>query len=290
MKDYILVTDSTADLPDSVVKELDIEIIPFLFSIGTDTYFHYPDEREMTCKDFYEKIRNGAMPVTSQVNPVLYSEAFEKLLDTGKDVLYICFTTGLSSSYQSALIAAEKLRKKYPGQKLSVLDSHCASIGEGVLVYNAALKKREGLSMDELEKWVMDNRHNARHWFMVEDLFHLKRGGRVSTAEAVLGSALKIKPILSVDEEGKLVVRSKARGSNKALEYLTGKVEEEGVGLENQTIIIGHADSPEKAEKIKAMLQEKKLGKDYIITNIGPIIGTHVGPGMAAVVFMGKAS
>ncbi len=288
MRNYILISDSTMDLPADVVNELGIEVIPFNFSINDTTYLHYPDEREMSSKEFYTKLRNGAMPVTSQVNPKTYQDYFKKYVADGKDIVYICFTTGLSGSCQSANIAANELMDKYPDRKITVIDSRCASVGEGVFVYNAAKLYNSGASMEELEEWILNNRSNARHWFMVEDLFHLKRGGRVSTVEAVVGSALKIKPILSVDDEGKLVVKSKARGNNKAMEYLIGKVKEEGVDLDNQTLIIGHADCVEKAEKLKEALIEQGLGKDFIISGIGPIIGTHVGPGMLAVTFMGK--
>lgn len=289
MSDYILISDTTADIPASVVEEFGLAMVPFGFTIDDVPYSHYPDEREMSCSEFYDRIRKGSMPVTSQVNPVAYKEFFKPYLEQGLDILYICFTTGMSGSYQSACIAADDLQEKYPDRKIKVLDSLCASVGEGVFVYNAALRKRDGMNIDELEKWVLENRLNTRHWFMVEDLFHLKRGGRVSGVEAVIGSALKIKPILSVDEEGKLVVRSKARGVNKALEYIISKVQEEGVDLDQQTVFIGHADCPERAEKIRSMLMEKGFGKDYIISSIGPIIGTHVGPGMTAVTFMGKA-
>jgi DegV family protein with EDD domain len=289
MSNYILMSDTTADIPADLVEELEIAMIPFSFSIDDVPYAHYPDAREMSYEEFYDRIRKGAMPVTSQVNPKTYTDFFKAYLEQGLDILYICFTTGLSGSYQSACIAAEDLLEKYPERKIKVLDSLCASVGEGVFVYNAAMKKKAGMDIDELEQWVLENRLNTRHWFMVEDLFHLKRGGRVSSVEAVVGSALKIKPILSVDEEGKLVVRSKAIGVNKALEYLIEKTRQEGVNLDQQTLFIGHADCRERAEKVRDMLKEAGLGKDYVISEIGPVIGAHVGPGMLAITCMGKA-
>lgn len=169
------------------------------------------------------------------------------------------------------------------------MDSLCASIGEGVFLYEASKKKEAGMNMEELADWIMENRQKVSHWFMVEDLFHLKRGGRVNTVEAMVGTALKIKPILSVDEEGKLIVRSKARGVNKALEYIVSKLVEEGGNLAELTAVIGHADSIEKANKLKEMAIDAGMKEENIMTApIGPIIGTHVGAGMAAMAFIRK--
>ena len=205
------------------------------------------------------------MPVTSQINPNVYKEAFEEYVKEGKEILYLCFSSGLSGSYQTSLLAVDMLQEQYPDAKVRIVDSLCASVGEGVFLYLAAKKQQEGATIDELEKWLNDNKHNVRHWFMVEDLFHLKRGGRVSTVEAMVGSALKIKPILSVDDEGKLVVKSKARGTNKALEYLISKVVEEGKDLSSLIAVIGHADPLEKAEKIKSMVIEAGMKEENIM-------------------------
>lgn len=287
MRDYIVVSDSTADLPVEVVKELDVPIIPFSYSIEETVYEYYLDERDGDIGAFYERLRKGAMPVTSQVNPVRYQEIFTKYVEQGHDILYVCFSSGLSGSYQSSRLAADMVMEKYPEARVICVDSRSAAVGEGVFLYEIVQKKKEGLDIDALAQWIEAQRIHVRHWFMVEDLFHLKRGGRVSTVEAMVGSALKIKPILSVDEEGKLVIRSKARGTNKAMEYLIAKTVEEGGDLSNLRAVIGHADCREKAEKLKQMAVDAGMQPEHImIAPIGPIIGTHVGSGMLAIAFV----
>ncbi len=287
MKDYVLISDSTADLPIDVVKELGIRIIPFSYTINEEVFQYYLDERDGDVKNFYEKLRRGAMPATSQINPNAYKEVFEEYAKEGKDVLYLSFSSGLSGSYQTAMLAVELLEENYPDARIEVIDSFSASVGEGVFLYLAAKKKEAGASFDALKTWIEEKRHKVSHWFMVEDLFHLKRGGRVTTVEAMVGSALKIKPILSVDEEGKLIVKSKARGVGKALEYLVSKTVEEGGDLRKLVAVIGHADAPEKAEKLKeSVVEAGMLAENIMIAPIGPIIGTHVGAGMAAIAFI----
>lgn len=287
MKDYIILTDATVDLPADVVEELGIRVLPMEFEIDGQAYKHYPDEREMPITEFYEKLKLGKMPTTAQVSPYIYSQAFEECLKEGKDIVCIVFSSGLSGTYQSANIAREDALQEYPDRQIFCIDSKCASVGEGVLVYNAALKAKSGLSAEELALWVENNKYNAGHWFTVEDLIHLNRGGRLSSIEAVVGTALKIKPILSVDRKGKLVVRSKVRGSKKALNYLVDRLKENGINAKEQTVFVGHANNIEQAKNLRDMIIEQKLAKDVIITSIGPIIGSHVGPGMFALTFMG---
>ncbi|MDE6024248.1 MAG: DegV family protein [Lachnospiraceae bacterium] len=286
MNDYVLVSDSTADLDPKVVGELGVRIIPFTYSINDEVFGYYLDERDGDISDFYGRLKKGAMPVTSQVNPITYKEYFEQIVKEGKDVLYICFSSGLSGSYHTCLLGIDMLKDKYPDANVIAIDSLCASVGEGLLLYKAAKKKQEGLGINELESWIRDKCSHIRHWFMVEDLFHLKRGGRISTVEAMVGSALKIKPILSVDEEGKLFVKSKTRGTSKALEYLVSKLVEEGGDLKKQQVVLGHADAPEKVNRLKEMVIDVGvLPENIIIAPIGPVIGTHVGAGMTALVF-----
>lgn len=287
MRDYIVISDSTADLPISVVKELEVPIVPFSYSIEEQVYEYYLDERDGDIGNFYERLRKGAMPVTSQINPVMYQDFFEPYVKEGKDILYISFSSGLSGSYQSSMLGADMVLDKYPEAKIVCVDSRSAAVGQGAFLYEIVRKKREGLDLDALTEWVKQTRGHVHHWFMVEDLFHLKRGGRVSTVEAMVGSALKIKPILSVDEEGKLVIRSKVRGTNKAMEYLIAKTVEEGGDLSTLRAVIGHADCIEKAEKLKQMAVDAGMQADNLmIAPIGPIIGTHVGSGMLAIAFV----
>lgn len=289
MGEYVIVSDSTADLPIEIIKKYNIQIVPFSYSINDEVFHYYLDERDGDVKKFYERLKKGAMPATSQVNPAVYKDYFEEFVKEGKDVLYLCFSSGLSGSYQTSLLGIDMLMDKYPNANVISVDSLSASVGEGVFLYLAAKKKEGGMEMQDLALWIKENRNKVRHWFMVEDLFHLKRGGRLSTVEAMVGSALKIKPILSVDEEGKLVVRSKTRGVGKALEYLVGKTVEEGKDLATLIAVIGHADAPEKAQKLKELVIEAGMKEENIlIAPIGPIIGTHVGAGMAAIAFLAE--
>lgn len=288
-KDFVLISDSTADLPLEIINEINVDIIPFSYSIGEEVYKYYLNDKDGDITEFYSKLKGGAMPVTSQVNPETYIEYFEKYVKEGKDVLYLCFSSGLSGSYQTSLLGLSMLKDTYPEANVEIIDSLCASVGEGILLYHVAKMKEQGASLEETKQWILENRNNIRHWFMVEDLFHLKRGGRVSAVEAMVGSALKIKPILSVDNEGKLFVKSKARGTAKALDYLANKLVEEGGNLSDIIVNLGHADATENVMKLKQMIISKGVREENIsIAPIGPIIGTHVGAGMVAVTFLGN--
>lgn len=289
MRDYILVSDSTCDLPTEVIKELGIEILPFSYSINDEVFHYYLDERDGNIADFYSRLKNGDMPITSQVNIQSYVDIYETAVKEDKDVLYLAFSSGLSGSYQTSLLAIDMVKEDYPDAKIISIDSLCASVGEGAFLYEVAQLKKSGMDIDTLAQWIKDKRLDVRHWFMVEDLFHLKRGGRLSAVSAVVGSALKIKPILSVDEEGKLVVKSKARGTGKALDFIVSKVKEDVQDLGALRAVIGHADAMDNAEKLKKMAIEAGMKEEnIIIADIGPIIGTHVGAGMTAMAFVTK--
>lgn len=290
MNNYVLVTDATLDLPDTVVHSLDMDVIPMEFEIDGTTYHHYPDEREMSSETFYQYLKAGKMPTTAQVTPYIYEQVFRNYFEQGMDVLAVIFSSGLSGSYGSANIAAKTVQEEFPDRKIICIDSLCASVGEGLLLYHTAKKRLEGMDMETLAQWVREYRLHVGHWFTVEDLFHLNRGGRLSAVSAVVGTALKIKPVLSVDAEGKLFVAAKARGAKKAFSYLIERLEQEGDNPSEQTVLIGHASNLETAQQLKETLLERKLVKEVIITNIGPIIGTHVGQGMVALVFMEKNS
>jgi len=285
---FAVVCGATLDLPQSVIEEYDLEVIPMNVRVGEQDYLYHPDEKELSCKEFYERLRAGEDPRTSQITPVVFEEVFGRFLKEGKDVLYIAFSSGLSGTYNSARLAAEELLEKYPERKVVCIDSLCASIGEGLLVYLAGKLRKEGKNFEETVAWVTENRTKVCHWFTVDDLIHLKRGGRLNSLEAVVGTALKIKPVLSVDPEGKLTVVNKVRGVKKGMEYLKERLNADGIDSKEQTVFVGHADALDMAEQLKEQLLSEGLVKDVIISNVGPIIGTHVGSGMFALVFLGE--
>ena len=287
-QEYLLFCDATNDLPAEVIDKLDVRIIPMEVVLDDKSYVYDMYEKELSCAFFYEKLKEGKLSSTSQITPMHYDEIFRPILEEGKDIFYLCFTSGMSGTYQASLIAKETLLEDFPDRKIICVDSLCASVGEGMLLYHVAKQRLGGMGMEELEAWTIDHRLETAHWFTVEDLFHLNRGGRLSTVEALIGTALKIKPIISVDEEGKLYVASKVRGTKKCIEFLINKLEEEAGHLPKQTVIIGNGDNMEQAKALEKILRERDLVEDVIITNIGPVIGTHTGPGMLALVFMRK--
>ncbi len=288
MSDYVIISDATLDLPLGVLEQHNIHVIPMTFTLNDVSYTHYPDEREISIADFYKAIAEGGLSQSSQIPPIIYQEFMEEFLKQGKDIYYIAFSSGLSGTYNSGRMVMEQLKEKYPDRKLLCTDTLCASVGEGLLVLTAAKKKEEGLSIEELHSWVEENRMNFMHWFTVKDLFYLKRGGRLSSLEALVGTALKIRPVLTTDEEGKLTVYSKLRGSKKELEFLVNALETQAIAPSTQTVIIGHSDNLEQAQALEQIIKEKNLVKEIIISQIGPIIGTHTGPGMLALTFYGN--
>ncbi len=288
MSDYVIVSDATLDLPASLIEEYDLRIIPMGFSIDNAEYSHYPDEREIRIEDFYTKLKNGGVSQTTQITPIVFLECFKDILKQEKDILYISFSSGLSGTYLTSLSVIRDLCEDYPQRKIYSVDSLCASIGEGLLVLHAAIEKRQGMNIDELKEWVESNKREVRHWFTVKDLFYLKRGGRINSIEAMVGTALKIRPVLSTDDSGKLTVISKIRGVKAELELMLSKLEQESIDLSAQTIMIGHADDVEQANELERMIRKKFIVKDIIVSKIGPIIGTHTGPGMLALTFFGR--
>jgi DegV family protein with EDD domain len=284
---YILASDATFDLPMELVKRFDIQVVPMAFTLDGQEILHYPDERNMTTEDFYKALKEGKTSSTSQINPTTYVDFFTPYLEKGEDILYVAFTSGLSGTYQSALIAKDMLLEDFPERTIEVVDSLCASAGQGYLLYLVGKRYVEGMSLADLTQWTVDNRGRVAHWFTVDDLFHLNRGGRLSTAEAIMGTALKIKPVISVDEEGKLYVENKVRGNKKAQEYMIGKINDT-MDESETTIFVGHGDAEERALELKEKILEKTPVKEVIITKIGPVIGSHTGPGMLAVLFLEK--
>lgn len=283
---FVLVTDAVCDLNADLVESLGVKVLPMEFTIGDKVYKHYPDCREMSIKDFYQAIREGAMPTTSQININSFSKFFEPVLKEGRDILYLCFTSGLSGTYNTCMIAVSDLLEKYPERKIKVVDSACASLGEGNLVYHVAQKVNGGATFEEACQYAEETKIKVAHWFVVDDLEHLKRGGRISSLSATFGKALQIKPLLSVDDDGHLITVAKIRGYLKVFDNLVDRLVRDGDNIESQTVFIGHADNLEGAEKLKRMV-EPLVGK-AIIVNIGPVVGAHVGAGMLALTFIGK--
>ncbi len=288
MNDYMIITDSTCDLSPKLVSELEVEVIPMEFSIGDDTYRNYPDEREISSHDFYDLLRGGKTSVTNQITPMVLTDILEPILQSGKDILYIVFSSGLSATFNNAFQTTEELQKKYPERKVYAVDSRSASFGEGLLVYHAAKKRAEGLSIEDLRDWITENRGRLAHWFTVDDLNHLKRGGRVSGAAALVGTVLGIKPVLHVDDDGHLIPIEKVRGRRQSLDALVEHMAKTAEEPENQVIFIGHGDSLQDAEYVARQVKERFGVKRVEINSIGPVIGTHSGPGTVALFYLGK--
>ncbi|MCF2651189.1 DegV family protein [Anaeromassilibacillus senegalensis] len=284
---YKIVTDSTIDLTQKMIEELELTVISLRFTIDGKTYKDKSDMSEMSTETFYAKLREGKMSTTSQINADEFTRTFEPILEAGEDVLYIAFSSGLSGTCQSAYIARDELKEKYPERKIYVFDSLCASMGEGLLVYQAALLKRAGTDIDSLYKWLGENVLKLCHWFTVDDLNHLKRGGRVSTTAALVGTMLGIKPVLHVDDEGHLIPVSKVRGRRQSLDALVQKMAETAIHPDEQTIFISHGDCLKDAEYVAEQVRSKFGVKNIQINFVGPVIGAHSGPGTVALFFFG---
>ena len=284
---YKIVTDSTIDLTQKMIEELELTVISLRFTIDGKTYKDKSDMSEMSTETFYAKLREGKMSTTSQINADEFARTLEPILEAGEDVLYIAFSSGLSGTCQSAYIARDELKEKYPERKIYVFDSLCASMGEGLLVYQAALLKRAGTDIDSLYKWLGENVLKLCHWFTVDDLNHLKRGGRVSTTAALVGTMLGIKPVLHVDDEGHLIPVSKVRGRRQSLDALVQKMAETAIHPDEQTIFISHGDCLKDAEYVAEQVRSKFGVKNIQINFVGPVIGAHSGPGTVALFFFG---
>lgn len=284
---YKIITDSTTDLTQKMIDELELEVVSLRFTIDGKTYRDKADQSEMPTKTFYAKLRDGNSSTTSQINADEFTSVFEPVLESGEDMLYIAFSSGLSGTYQSACIARDDLKEKYPERKIYVFDSLCASMGEGLLAYHAALMKRAGTDIDSLYKWLGENALKLCHWFTVGDLNHLKRGGRISTTAALVGTMLGIKPVLHVDDEGHLIPVSKVRGRRQSLDALVQKMEETAIHPGEQTVFISHGDCLEDAEYVAEQVRAKFGVKNVQINFVGPVIGAHSGPGTVALFFFG---
>ena len=281
---FQIVTDSCCDLTAEVIAKLNLSVVPLSVEMDGEVF----TEGSMTPKQLYDHLRAGKLPKTSAVNPDGWARHIRPILASGRDALVLAFSSALSATYQSAVIAAEELREEFPDRQLMVLDTLCAAAGQGLLVYTAAKLRDEGRSLAETASWIEEHKLNLCHWVTVEDLMHLKRGGRVSAATAVVGTMLSIKPIIRMDDNGKLENVSKTRGRKAALNHLLDRMAETFDPNISDTVFIGHGDCPDDAEYLASQVRERFGVKDVSIFYVGAVIGSHTGPGVAVVFYFGK--
>lgn len=288
MREFKIVTDNTSDLPRSYIEEHGLTLMWLTYMMEGKVY---KEDNSLPYPEFYEKMRSGSMPTTSQVNPQSAKTVLEEIVKQGYDVLHIAFSSGLSGSYNSARIAAQELKEEYPEARIEVVDSLCASLGEGLLVHKAVQMKEAGRSLEETAAWLEENKLHLCHVFTVDDLNHLYRGGRASKTAAVLGTLVNIKPMLHVDNEGKLIPLSKVRGRKKSIHTLVDMMEErmKSWRSQNDIVFISHGDCREDAEFLKKLVEERFGIHAFLIDYVGPTIGAHSGPGTLALFFMGEA-
>ena len=287
MRYYTIVTDSSCDLPAPLLEKMGIRVVPLAVNLDGKTYFNYPDGRAIGFEEYYAQLRSGKQATTSAVNMSLFRTVMEAELIAGHDVLYLGFSSGLSGTFNAGAMAARELQEEYPEFELIAVDTLCACMGQGLLVYLAALEKAGGKSMHEVWDFVEAQKLHNCHWYTVDDLQHLKRGGRIGGTTARLGTMLNIKPVMNMDNEGKLAAVSKARGRAAALRALVDKMGEQAIEPEKQTVFIAHADCYDDAHKVAEMIHER-FGSKSLINYIGPVIGAHAGPGTVALFFVGK--
>lgn len=285
MRDYAITVNSTVDVPKEWLEERHVPVIPLKYTIDGETY---TDMEGLSAKEFFDKLREGKMSTTSQVNPEEAAAELEPYIKEGKDILHLGFSSGLSGTLNSMKIAGEMLEEKYPEAKVIVIDTLCACLGEALLLYKALQQKEKGMSIDELAQWVEENKLHVCHNVTVDDLNHLHRGGRVSKTTAVLGTLVQIKPIIHMDDNGKLQVIGKERGRKKSLNKIVDMAVEQSKGWDNDIIMITHGDCIDDAEYVAKLVREKMGIDNILINNIGTVIGSHTGPGVVAVFCMGN--
>ena len=278
---------NAADLPAIWPEYLqEVTVIPMAVNLDGEDYLYGPGGN-LTVKEFYARQRQGKFASTSQINPDSYFGAFTPVLDQGMDILYLCFSSGLSGTCQNAMMAAQELRQQYPERRLLVVDTLCASVGQCLLTMEAAQKQAAGYSLEQLFAWVTSHRMQVCHWFTVDTFEHLQHGGRVSAASAAMGTMLNIKPMLHVDDDGKLAVALKPRGRKKAIAAQLAKMEQGWNPTVSKRVIVGHGDDPEAADALRTELLGHFPDAQIVISEIGPVIGSHTGPGMLALIYWG---
>ena len=281
---YQIITDSCCDFTQEQYQQWNVRCVPLTVLYKGESHGNFSDPAAV--RAFYDALRSGVTATTAAVNPDGWTVAMEEALKVGEDVLVIAFSSGLSTTYQSAVIAARELREVYPQRKIYVVDSLCAALGQGLLVWYASQKREEGMDLDALCRWVEDNKRHICHWVTVDDLSHLKRGGRISAATAMMGTMLNIKPIIYVDNDGHLISTDKVRGRKAAIELLAAKLGENCIDF--NTAFIAHGDCPEDAAALERRIREKYGIKNVTTGYVGPVIGAHTGPGVLVVFFLGK--
>lgn len=286
MDNFIILTDSACDLPKNIIIDLEIKELGLICNIDNKEYIDDINS-ELTSKEFYNKLKEGAMPSTSQINSFKFVEYFEEYVKKGIAILYLAFSSALSGTYNSSLIARNELLEQYPEAKIEIIDTRAACLGQGLIVYYAAKMRKEGKSLEEVSTWVEENKNKTCHFFTVDNLDHLKRGGRISPTAAAIGSLLNIKPMLYTNDKGELHNFFKAKGRKRAIKNLYELLDKHIVNPEEQTIFIAHSDCIEDAEKLAEMIKEKYNVKEIIIDYIGIVIGSHTGIGTLALFFLG---
>ena len=282
-----IITDSSCDLPREYVDDNNIEVISLVLNLNGQII---KDDlgKTLSYKDFYQKMRDGATPTTSQVNAHEFEEAFIKHIKNGDSIIYISISASLSGTFNSANIAKNNLLEEYPEAKIELVDSLSASIGQGLLVLKACEMRDNGASIEEIVEWIEENKRKVIHTILIDDLNHLKRGGRISGATATIGGLLNIKPSAYLDDEGKLAQGEKIKGKKKALRFLANEVKERAIDSENEVLYICHGDCQEEAESLRDIIEQEVKFKNIIINYVGNVVGAHTGPGVLAVIFLGK--
>lgn len=289
MAPYQIFTDATADCSPQWYKSLPpVGIAPMRVEIGGQEYLYGPDGT-ISVQRFYDLQKAGNYASTSQITPTQYFQSFEPALKAGNDVLYLCFSSGMSGTFQSAQVCVEELREEYPDRNIVCLDTLCASVGEGFLVCKAARRQAEGYTLEELSRWVTLHRLEVCHWFTVDVFDHLRRGGRVPAGTAVFGTALQIKPLLHVNQDGELAVVEKPRGRKQAIKAQLAKMEQSWLPEMGKTVVVGHGACPDGARVLQDAVQDRFPEATVLTADIGPIIGAHTGPGMLALTYWGNA-
>lgn len=285
--DTVIIVDSSCDLPLEFIEENKIPHLGLVCHLDGKDYI---DDfgKTLTYKDFYNKLREGSMPTTSQINVYRFQELFKKYVVEGKSVIYLAMSSRISGCYSSAVIAKKYIQEDYPNADITIVDTKSACIGEGLIVYYAYELLKKGASSKEIVEWVEENKLKTHHWFIVEDLIHLKKGGRLSSAKANIGTLLKIKPMIYIDKEGNLQNITNIRGRKKAMKILLDKFEENVIIDENTVIAISHGNCIDDAMYLKNMVMEKYNIKKVILNYVGPVIASHTGGGMLSLCFLGK--